>query len=104
MNTSLSRILIRRRHQLRFEIQSRSSVNVSIDLESIRKAYIAERPSYQRLGERVTGTLRSATRKRGIESHIDFRTKDVASFVKKCLRKPYTDPLNQIRDKAGVRV
>ncbi|WP_298384509.1 RelA/SpoT domain-containing protein [Ferrimicrobium sp.] len=74
------------------------------ELESLRQQYRAARPGYQTLADSVAQQLRDATRKRGVPCEIDGRAKDMASFLKKALRKDYESPWNDIRDKAGVRV
>jgi ppGpp synthetase/RelA/SpoT-type nucleotidyltranferase len=73
-------------------------------LDSLRERYIVERPQYVELAERVSSMLKAETRRRGLACTIESRAKDVPSFVKKALRKPYTSPWEEIRDKAGVRV
>jgi len=73
-------------------------------LDILRQRYIAERPRYVELAERVSAMLKAETRRRGLACTVENRAKEVPSFVKKALRKPYASPWEDIRDKAGVRV
>ena len=75
-----------------------------VDLESLRLRYQAERPAYVALADEVAGRVRAATRRRGLVCDVDGRAKDIASFLKKALRKDYASPWDDIHDKAGVRV
>ncbi len=77
---------------------------MTFDLESVRAAYLAERPVYARLAQHVAGMLQKETRRQGIPCTVDDRAKEIQSFLKKALRKKYTSPLEETRDKAGVRV
>ncbi len=73
------------------------------DREAIREHWIAERPVYQDLGERIRADLESATRSSGIRCYCDARAKDVSSLLKKIIRRRYSS-YEQVHDKAGVRV
>src|SRR5437868_6010477 len=75
-----------------------------IDLEPIRERWIAERPAYGALGEQVRTLLKADLQQRGLLCSIDARPKDVASLLKKVLRKSYGSPYDEIHDKAGIRV
>ncbi|MDY6918239.1 MAG: hypothetical protein SVP26_09920 [Chloroflexota bacterium] len=74
------------------------------DLETLRKRWLAERPVYRDLCERVKGILETEVRRRGVPCILQASPKEVASFLKKALRKGYSNPYEEIRDKAGVRV
>ena len=74
------------------------------DLESLRLRYEAERPGYVELAEEVACRLRTATRQRGLICDVEGRAKEIASLLKKALRKDYATPWEDIHDKAGVRV
>ncbi|MDA8358314.1 MAG: RelA/SpoT domain-containing protein [Actinomycetota bacterium] len=74
------------------------------DLEVLRQRYLAERPAYAALADDVAVRLRAATRQRGLICEVEGRAKDVASFLKKALRKEYASPWDDIRDKAAARV
>lgn len=79
---------------------------MTFDLQVVRAQYVAERPAYERLAERVRNLLVAETREGGIRCEVQARVKEVDSFLKKALRpgKGYRSPLDEIRDKAGVRV
>jgi ppGpp synthetase/RelA/SpoT-type nucleotidyltranferase len=72
------------------------------DLESIREQWIEERPQYAALGVHVRQVLEGDLQRHGILAVCSDRAKDVASLLKKTLRKGrgYDD----IHDKAGVRI
>jgi len=74
------------------------------DLEALRERWLAERELYEEFSKYVKGVLEAETRRRGIACAVYARTKEVASLLKKALRKRYLDPYNEILDKAGVRV
>jgi ppGpp synthetase/RelA/SpoT-type nucleotidyltranferase len=73
-------------------------------LSEARERFVAERPNFEALAEQVASEITRLTRQRGVPCIVTGRAKDVASFVGKCFRKKYTDPWNQVTDKAGVRV
>jgi ppGpp synthetase/RelA/SpoT-type nucleotidyltranferase len=72
------------------------------DLEAIRGTYLAERSTYAGLAKHVLCTLEVDLQRRGLLCVCTAREKDMASLLKKALRKNcgYED----IHDKAGVRV
>jgi ppGpp synthetase/RelA/SpoT-type nucleotidyltranferase len=74
------------------------------DLEMLRQRYLAERPAYAALAEDVAGRLRAATRRNGLICEVEGRAKEVASLLKKALRKDYASPWDEIHDKAAARV
>ncbi|MGH9045182.1 MAG: GTP pyrophosphokinase [Acidimicrobiales bacterium] len=74
------------------------------DLDALRQRYLTERPAYAALAEDVAGCLRAATRRSGLICEVEGRAKDVASFLKKALRKEYASPGDDIHDKATARV
>jgi ppGpp synthetase/RelA/SpoT-type nucleotidyltranferase len=71
---------------------------------AVADAYGAERDKYRRLAELIATVVEADLNAQHLEVVVQHRAKDVRSFVKKALRKSYTDPLAQIGDKAGVRV
>src|SRR5436190_16165155 len=75
-----------------------------IDLEPIRERWISERPVYGALGQHVRTLLKTDLQRRGLLCSVDARPKDVASLLKKVLRKSYRSPYDEIHDKAGIRV
>jgi len=74
------------------------------ELDSLRERYITERPRYIELAGCVSRLLEAETRRRGLTCTVEGRAKEVASLVKKALRKSYVSPWDEIQDKAGVRV
>ena len=75
-----------------------------MDAEPLWQLWLEERPKYELLCKHVEGILDKAIRKEGIVCHIYSRTKEPSSLLKKVLRKDYSEPYEEIRDKAGVRV
>jgi ppGpp synthetase/RelA/SpoT-type nucleotidyltranferase len=71
---------------------------------AIATAYEAERPRYERLAALIAKAVGDDLEALRMEVVVQHRSKDVRSFVKKTLRKGYTNPLKEIGDKAGVRV
>jgi len=74
------------------------------DLDSIRERWISERPIYQTLADHIRDLLRGDLQRQGILCSVEGRAKDVASLLKKVMRKSYASPYEEIHDKAGVRV
>lgn len=70
----------------------------------VAEAYASEQPGYAELAEILGSALLQRLDARGLETVVSWRAKKIDSFVKKALRKGYDDPLEQIGDKAGVRV
>jgi ppGpp synthetase/RelA/SpoT-type nucleotidyltranferase len=70
----------------------------------VAEAYASEQPAYAELAEILGTALQQRLGARGLETIVSWRAKTIDSFVKKALRKGYDDPLQQIGDKAGVRV
>lgn len=75
-----------------------------VDLDLLRQRYLDERPQYQALADEVRRQLSVAAQQRGLICEVTARAKDVTSFLKKAMRKNYGTPLDDIHDKAGVRV
>jgi ppGpp synthetase/RelA/SpoT-type nucleotidyltranferase len=70
--------------------------------DQLAQAYTAERPLYERLAAYVEEQLRLELTRRGIHAAVSSRAKEVESLVVKALFSG--NPLDRIRDKAGVRV
>jgi ppGpp synthetase/RelA/SpoT-type nucleotidyltranferase len=76
-----------------------------VTTEGLGEQFAAERPRYERLARWLGERLKTQVRAAGVyEPLVDSRAKEVDSFVKKAVRGPYSDPLAQITDKAGVRI
>lgn len=77
---------------------------MAVDYADVHSAYDAERGDYEDLAALIGSSLEDRLAARRLEIIVQWRAKDVHSFVKKALRKGYAEPLRQIGDKAGVRV
>lgn len=73
-------------------------------LAQARKQFNRERPGFEQLARRLQDEIRALVRARGLDCQVSARAKEVASFVGKCIRKGYTDPLGQVTDKVGARI
>jgi len=77
----------------------------ALNLEKVVKDYYRMIPYYIRLGENLKEALEFFTNEKGISvSSIDYRVKNLDSFLKKIKRKKYSDPFRQINDLCGVRI
>ncbi len=74
------------------------------ELEALRVRYEAERHRLDRLRDAVHEILDHALRSHGVVAHVEARTKDTLSLLKKAFRKRFADPWREIEDKVGVRV
>lgn len=75
------------------------------ELDDLRLRFLEERPRYEALCDYVAGRLcAEIAARRVVAVHVDARVKDVASVVKKAIRKQYANPWDDIRDKVGVRL
>lgn len=74
------------------------------DLDPARVRWLELRPQYESLGRYMSDLLRRDLRKAGILPNVSSRAKTVDSFLKKIVRKGYTDPFEEMHDKVGVRV
>jgi ppGpp synthetase/RelA/SpoT-type nucleotidyltranferase len=77
---------------------------MSIDLDAIRKTWLAEKPRYEVLAKTIKHAISQEMKARGTYADVTHRVKEVDSLLKKAIRKEYLDPYNEITDKAGVRV
>lgn len=73
-----------------------------IDLEAVRERWLVQKPVYGALAKHVREVIEGELRSRGLLAVCTAREKDVASLLKKALRKSYD--YDDIHDKAGVRV
>ena len=73
-------------------------------IEDLRRRYLAERVQYEELASVVAERIESLTIMNGIRCDVHWRAKEISSFLKKVLKRKYSDPYMEIRDKAGVRV
>jgi ppGpp synthetase/RelA/SpoT-type nucleotidyltranferase len=73
--------------------------------EDLRSEYLAVYPTYERLATRLGNLLRARLDGAGLRIvEVSARAKEPDSFIKKALRKGYTNPMHAIGDKAGVRL
>lgn len=77
---------------------------MAAEYTDVYDAYEAERPDYEALASLIGTFLERRFSELGLEVIVQWRAKETLSFVKKALRKAYSDPMRQIGDKAGVRV
>ena len=75
-----------------------------LSIEDLRRRYLAERGQYEELASLVAKRIKSSTLMNGIQCEVHWRAKDISSFLKKALKRKYSDPYAEIKDKAGVRV
>jgi ppGpp synthetase/RelA/SpoT-type nucleotidyltranferase len=73
-------------------------------IERYREQWLEQLPRYESLARNLREVLVNATREAGIPCSVEARAKDLTSFLKKCVRKNYSDPMSQMPDKAGVRL
>lgn len=72
---------------------------------SLADAFREERPTYERLASQMEERLRARLKEEAIHAMVSSRAKDVESFVAKALvGNRYANPMDEIGDKAGVRV
>jgi len=75
---------------------------VTIDLNSVRTRYIAERPLFVALATRVETQLRDRLTRGGVVCRVEARAKEVHSLLVKSIARKKT--YDEIGDKAGARV
>ena len=69
------------------------------------RAFLESRPLFEKLAEEVAYTLSRHVTSAGVEhSAILHRSKSLASFCDKAIRKNFHSPLTDITDLAGVRI
>ena len=75
------------------------------DKESTVKWYEENRPKYESLAHKVEDIIMENLDQKNIQYHsITSRPKSVESFNNKAKSEKYTDPTNEIKDMAGIRV
>jgi len=73
-------------------------------LKEIKERWEIEKPIYRDLGNEIKRHLLSELLKMGVYCRVTSREKDLASLLKKVIRKQYSNPYEEIIDKAGVRI
>ena len=72
--------------------------------ETINK-YIALRPLYKKLAEKISQIIREVLEINKINYHgISYRAKEIDSFSKKIEKPKYNDPINDLTDFARIRI
>jgi ppGpp synthetase/RelA/SpoT-type nucleotidyltranferase len=75
------------------------------ELDDLRVRFLDEKPRLEALRERVLEILEAELSARGLAAAVaEARVKDVSNFVKKVLRKDYSEPWDEVRDKLGARL
>jgi len=75
-----------------------------MDLEEVRRRWIEEKPQYDSFVEEIKVLLKREAARSGISCEIEGRAKGISNFLKKQMLKKYESPLDQMADKAGVRI
>ncbi|MET8647676.1 hypothetical protein [Streptomyces sp. NPDC004675] len=69
------------------------------------RRYRQERPAIEEAVELTAAYIRRRAARAHLSCQVSARAKEVSSFIKKAYRKrEYTDPWNEITDKAGIRI
>jgi ppGpp synthetase/RelA/SpoT-type nucleotidyltranferase len=74
------------------------------DLEELRRTYSDEWTFWHALAEWVATEVARGVRAAGIKAEVTARAKEIASLIRKAILKQRVEHLDQIRDKAGVRI
>ncbi|MCM3527864.1 hypothetical protein M4D56_01980 [Cytobacillus oceanisediminis] len=73
--------------------------------DQLSKWYKENRPLYESLSNKVEGIIQEILQYNNIEVYsITSRAKEIESFIDKAKKDKYTDPMNEIKDLAGIRV
>lgn len=75
-----------------------------MNIDDLRQRYEDIKPVYEQFAKYVQKVLEEQIRTRQIFCTFESRVKETDSFLKKALAKHYSSPLDEIRDKAGVRI
>lgn len=73
-------------------------------LRALQRRFHAERPHFTGVAGAVEQRMRNELARAGIQAVCSSRAKEVDSFIKKAMKDKYTDPWNEIRDKAAARI
>lgn len=75
------------------------------DIDQAIKRYEKNRPLYESLARKVEDIIKENLEQKDIQYHsVTSRPKSLESFNKKAQSEKYTDPVNEIKDMAGIRV
>jgi putative GTP pyrophosphokinase len=75
------------------------------DITTAIKWYEENRPKYVLLARKVEGIIKENLEQKRIQYHsVTSRPKSLENFKNKAQSEKYDDPINQIKDMAGIRV
>lgn len=75
------------------------------DIDKTNSWYVRNQSLYESLAEKVADILKENIEEANVPHHsITHRGKSTGSFIAKAQNEKYTDPPNQIKDMAGIRV
>lgn len=75
------------------------------ELENVRGKFSNLIPQYKKLGANLVQAIEMFLREKNIKIlSINYRVRNIDSFLEKAKRKNYTNPLNQCEDICGVRI
>lgn len=77
---------------------------MDVDLAALHRRHECERERLDELRDIARDTLSAALQSAGRSETVEARSKDLASLLKKAVRKRYADPWQEIEDKVGLRV
>lgn len=75
-----------------------------VDLESLKDEYLSKQSYYNEFKDLICQKIGSFRDETGINFEIQSRVKNVESFLKKVLKKNYSDPWVEIKDLIGIRI
>ena len=75
------------------------------DIKKVTSWYKGRRLLYSALANKVAEIVEENVKEKQVQYHsVSHRGKSLESFMDKAEREEYTDPVNEIKDMAGVRV
>lgn len=75
------------------------------DIDSAVEWYREKRPLYTSLANKVAEIIKENLEQNGIQYHsVTKRGKSLESFTNKAKNEKYSDPVNEIKDMAGIRI
>ncbi|MGT8955789.1 GTP pyrophosphokinase [Bacillus cereus] len=81
------------------------STNPKKDIDELRSWYQAQESLYSNLSQKVATIIKEFLDQNNITYYaITNRAKGIDSFIEKAEKVKYTDPKNQIKDLAGIRI
>ena len=75
------------------------------NIEELTSWYLNKRPVYRNLAKKVESIIKEVLDSENISYYsISSRAKEVASFIDKAKKEKYRNPVNEIKDMAGIRI